>query len=309
MEFLKQIDFQYHDGVNLPMINDFMRNQFYDRVLSRYVANQRCTDIGFGTGLLSILALKHGAEHVRAFESDHNRYLLGCEIISRLKLHNKIELIYDRYTAQKYTPTAVTFTETVNGNLWWEGLWNSLPENPGHVFLPGEYFLELWAVEVPDNFAQGLCRVGQTQRYFAPGVDIDPEFVAVVDTLAGRDLAPSTVPLSQGIVQFERQQETDWGWIPYMRAVQAGSVVASYCATHYCRDQTDFVLTVPTDSWKNQTMLIVPRMGMQQDSDRLYLDTGHWGPGENPVLLVHPQETLIVKHNIKSGIITYSLGT
>jgi hypothetical protein len=309
MEFLKQIDFQHHDGVNLPMINDFMRNQFYDRILSRYVANQRCTDIGFGTGLLSIMALKHGARHVRAFESDQNRYLLGREIISQLKLQDRIELIHDQYSATKHTATAVTFTETVNGNLWWEGLWNSLPPQPGHIFLPGEYFLELWAVEVPDSFAQGLCRVGQTQKYFAPGIDIDPEFVAVVDVLAGREPAPDSPALPQGIVQFERQQETDWNWIPYMRAVQAGSVVASYHAKYHCDDQTEFVLDVQTDKWRNKTVLIVPRMGMQQDQDRLYLDTGHWGPGENPVLLINLQNTLVVKHNIKTGIITYSLGT
>ena len=132
------IDFKHDDGVNLSMINDFMRNQFYDRVLSRHVRDQYCTDIGFGTGLLSILALKHGARHVRAFESDRNRYLLGCEIINRLKLHDQIELINTRYTNEKYSPTPITFTETVNGNLWGEGLWSSLPQHPGDVFLPGE---------------------------------------------------------------------------------------------------------------------------------------------------------------------------
>lgn len=309
MEFLKQIDFQYHDGVNLPMINDFMRNQFYDRILSRYVANQRCTDIGFGTGLLSVLALKHGAEHVRAFESDQNRYLLGCEIISRLKLQDRIELIHDRYSVTTHTPTAITFTETVNGNLWWEGLWNSLPHNNETVFLPGEYFLELWAVEVPDSFAQGLCRIGQTQQYFTPGVDVDPEFVAVVDALAGREPAPESPALSQGIVQFERQQETDWGWVPYLRAVQTGSVVAGYSAKHWNENKESFVLDVPTDHWKNSTVLIVPRMGMQHDNDKLYLDTGHWGPGEDPILLVKPQANLVVAHHVRNGTLTYSLDT
>ena len=309
MEFLKQIDFQYHDGVNLPMINDFMRNQFYDRILSRYVANQRCTDIGFGTGLLSVLALKHGAEHVQAFESDQNRYLLGCEIISRLKLQDRIELIHDRYSVTTHTPTAITFTETVNGNLWWEGLWNSLPHNNETVFLPGSYFLELWAIEVPESFARGLCRIGQTQKYFAPGVDVDPKFVAVVDALAGRNSAPEFPALLQGIVQFDRQQETDWGWVPYLRAVQPGSVVASYSAKHWNENKESFVLDVPTNYWKNSTVLIVPRMGMQQDNDKLYLDTGHWGPGEDPILLVKPQANLVVTHHVRDGTLTYSLDT
>jgi hypothetical protein len=304
MNILDEIDWHNHDGVNLPMINDFMRNQFYDRVLSRYVAGKHCTDVGFGTGLLSMIALKHGAVHVRAFESDYHRYHLGVEIIRRLNLGSQIELINDRYD-HNHTPTPITFSETVNGNLWWEGLWNSLPTGTETVFLPGTYFLELWAVEIPESFARGLCRPGQSQSCFNPGVDVDFEFVSVVNSLAGK-AGTGSLPLNSGIVTFERQQETDWGWIPYMRAVQSGAVIARY-STSNTKNIEEFVLTVDTQPWKDQNLLIVPRMGMQQDSDRLYLDTGHWGPGENPVLLVRPQQRLVVKHSVKTGIITYSL--
>ena len=45
MDFLDRIDWYNHDGVNLGMINDFVRNQFYDRVLSIYVRDQVCVDI------------------------------------------------------------------------------------------------------------------------------------------------------------------------------------------------------------------------------------------------------------------------
>jgi hypothetical protein len=305
MDFLNRIDWHNHDGVNLGMINDFMRNQFYDRILSRYVADQRCTDIGFGTGLLTMLALKHGAQHVRAFESDTDRYQLGCEIIKQLGLEHRVELINQRYD-RHCKPTPVTFTETVNGNLWWEGLWNSLPQDSQSIFLPGQYFLEIWAVEVPHSFAQGLCIQSQSQASFNPGVDVDSKFVSVVNSLANKP--PTTqVSLSSGIVCFERQQETAWGWIPYLRAVQAGSVVAGYCAQHYHDDLNEFVLDVSTVAWRNRTMLIVPRMGMSQDNDKLYLDTGHWGPGENPILLINPQSTLQVRHNVRNGLITYSM--
>jgi hypothetical protein len=305
MDFLNRIDWHNHDGVNLGMINDFIRNQFYDRILSRYVKDQDCTDIGFGTGLLSMLALKHGARHVRAFESDHDRYQLGCEIIKQLKLTDWIELVNERYD-HSYQPTPITFTETVNGNLWWEGLWNSLPQDNKSIFLPGKYFLELWAVEIPDSFAQGLTMPGQSQAFFAPGVDVDPAFVSLVNALANKASVES-LPLPNGIVNFERQQDTAWGWIPYMRAVQAGSVVAAYSAKYWDKNTETLVLNIETAAWKNKTVLIVPRMGMSQDSNKLYLDTGHWGPGENPVLLVRPQQRLVVKHSVKTGIITYSL--
>jgi 16S rRNA G966 N2-methylase RsmD len=307
MNFLDRIDWFKHDGVNLAMINDFVRNQFYDRILARYVQDQDCTDIGFGTGLLSMLALKHGARHIRAFEADPDRYALGCEIIQQLQLQHRIELINERYD-NTYQPTPITFTETVNGNLWWEGLWNSLPRDEKSIFLPGEYFLELWAVTVPHSFAQGLCRPGATQQYFAPGVDIDPGFQQVVNQFRGV-ANPGDLPLPQGIVRFERQQETDWGWIPYMRAAQAGSPVATYHVQHH-RDNIDqLTLNVPTSQWRNQTVLIVPRMGMKQDNDILYLDTGHWGPGEDPILLVKSGSALVVTHNVRNGLITYSLET
>jgi hypothetical protein len=49
-------------------------------------------------------------------------------------------------------------------------------------------------------------------------------------------------------------------------------------------------------------------MGMSQDTDKLYLDTGHWGPGENPIILVNPKTDLVIKHNVKTGMITYLQG-
>lgn len=304
MDFLKRIDWHNHDGVNLGMINDFMRNQFYDVIISRYVQDQHCTDIGFGTGLLSMLALKHGAKHIRAFESDYDRFQLGTEIIKQLKLNDRIELINERYD-NSYQPTPITFTETVNGNLWWEGLWNSLPRDEKSIFLPGEYFLEIWAVEVPRSFAEGLCVPGESQAFFDPGVDVDPAFVSLVNSLANK-VSVGSLPLPSGIVNFERQQETAWGWVPYLRAVQAGHVVSSYLIK-YWDDIEHIKLNVQTSEWKNKTVLIVPRMGMQQDHNKLYLDTGHWGPGENPILLVNPENTLVVKHSVRNGLITYSL--
>lgn len=304
MDFLSRIDWYNHDGVNRSMINDFVRNQFYDRIISRYVKDRECIDIGFGTGLLSMLALKHGATHVQAYESDYDRYLLGCEIIKQLNLSNKIELVNQHYD-RSYKHNRVIFTETVNGNLWWEGLWNTIPDNPDQIFLPGNYFLELWALEVPNQFAQGLCR--EQFDGFSPGVDIDSKFVQVVNRLSGAQEHNEETTLQTGIVNFERQQHTDWGWVPYLRAVQAGQVVASYNVSRWQPDIEYFELSVDTSSWKNSTVLIVPRMGMKQDNDTLYLDVGHWGPGENPILLVNPQQNLIARHNVRNGLITYSL--
>lgn len=303
MDFAQRIDWMNHDGVNLPMINDFVRNQFYDRILSRYVRDQHCTDIGFGTGLLTMMALRHGARHVRAFESDSDRYLLGCEVIDRLNLGHCVTLINERYDREHDT-TPVTFTETVNGNLWWEGLWNSLPTSDGTCFLPGTYFVEIWAVPVPRRFAAGLCRDHAQSGVFNPAVDVDPAFVDLVNSFRSVKALPDP-ELPQGLVHFERQRDTDWGWIPYMRAVQHGTVVAHYAVQTHVPDLEQFEMTVDTSAWHDQSVLIVPRMGMQQDHDRLYLDTGHWGAAESPVLLVEPQQPLCVTHSVTTGNLHY----
>lgn len=307
MDFLKEIDWLNHDGVNRSMINDFMRNQFYDRILSRYVAGYDCVDIGFGTGLLSMLALKHGARHIRAYESDFNRYQLGQNIIDELKLNDRIELINARFD-RSYDQRAVTFTETVSGNTWGEGLWNTLPDDPEQIFLPGTYFLEMWAVPIPERFARGLRfpTIGHSEQCFNPGVDIDRKFIDLINKYQNLDL-PDIPPLSQGIVRFNRDQHTDWGWIPYMRAIRAGKVVAQYRVSSHTPEMTHFKLEIDTTAWRDQYVLLVPRAGMKQDDDVLYLDTGHWGPTEDPVLLVRPDRNVIVLHNLSNGRIAYSL--
>ena len=49
-------------------------------------------EIGFGTGFLSMLALKHGARSIVAYESDINRYQLGCEVIKILKFIENFQM-------------------------------------------------------------------------------------------------------------------------------------------------------------------------------------------------------------------------
>lgn len=311
MEFLKHIDWQDDDGVNLAMLNDFIRNQFYDKILAPYVQDQDCTDIGFGTGLLSMLALKHGARHIRAFESNPYRYQLGCEIIKRLKLEDRIELINERYN-NSYPTTPITFTETVDGGLWGEGIWDSLPCDEKSIFLPGEYFLEIWAAEVSDSFARSIQQiVPGPNKFFNPGVDIDPEFVSTINELICKSnfstfTSIPAVELKPGIVEFDCDASTVWGAGAYRRAVHMGSCVASYCVKYRDNVTESLTINVPTENWRDKNLIIIPRSGMKQDNNKIYLDTGSWGDNDH-ILLVKPQTPLVVTHNVRNGIITYSL--
>jgi hypothetical protein len=322
MEFLQRIDFENHDGVNLPMINDFMRNQFYDRVLEHRVQGQHCMDIGFGTGLLSVLAIKHGAIDIVAYESDVDRYELGCQIIELLGLQDRITLLNQRYDhTMGLRNIDIVFTETVNGNLWWEGLYNSIPRTSGYQFLPGQYFLEIHAVSIPEAFAHGLIAYSEDSYRFAPGINIDEKFVSAVNLMIAKKYCLPVQPknknvLQPGIVNFERQQSTVWGQTPYRRAIAQGQCVANYVLDIQRNtvndrpidfDQHILELHVDTDQYQDHTVLIVPRAGMQHGNNKMYLDTGHWGPAENPIILHKPKGNLMITHDLHDGKIAYKL--
>lgn len=323
MTFLENIDFYNHDGVNRGMINDFMRNQFYENIFVNNVKDQHCVDIGFGTGLLSIIALKHGAKTVTAYEVNQARYHLGLSIINQLELDDRICLINKNFTQQDFdhhSEITTVFSETVNGNLWQEGLINSLPRKKGLNFLPGEYFLEIYACNIPEIFAQGLVNFYENQG-FSPGVDIDSKFVNLVNMLGFPNHQPKFLQPLEELTVVNSGQDTEWGWIPYMRlCVNNGVLVSGYSldanqqtinfvngSTESVDFQSTHIECQITNDWHTQCILLIPRVGMRHADHTLYLDTGHWGPTQFPVILNKSQKNISVKHCLRSGDIMFTL--
>ena len=320
---LKNIDWQHHDGVSWPMINDFLRNQFYDSVMADRVSERHCVDIGFGTGLLSMLALKHGAKHVVAYENDADRYQLGQHIIETLKLQDRIELRNATYQHQDSEAGRVLFSETVNGNLWGESLWNSLPREPGKEFLPNVYWVEIYALPVSDSFAYQAVTGNKQNISFYPGVDIDPDFQRLVAGLAF-DNGPEFDTLPPDIHRLGTGVETAWGYIPWQRLThERATVIAGYqldvtAGTITTQDadgtreksidwNSDHIyLEIDTEHFRQQTVLLVPRMGMTHGKHRLTLDTGHWGPAVCAVMAVRPNASIGITHRTKDGGLLYN---
>lgn len=320
---LSRIDWHNHDGVNLAMINDFVRNQFYDRIIQANVQDCDVLDIGFGTGLLSMLALRHGARHITAYESDPDRFVLGTEIIARLGLGNKINLINDRFYhdyLDQY-PKHVIVTETVNGNLWQEGLFNSLPRKICRSFLPGKYFLNIYAVEIPSVFAAGLGQDAVQPKQFTPGVDLDPEFVQTVNSFYGVDSSQTTESLPT-LKHIDPHVDTNWGWIPYMRCNADAHVIARYVlnaenlliqtiapllSTKLEIDFNAVEHQIPVYINTKGSLLLYPRVGMKHDTHTLFLDQGHWGPTLSPVVITNYTGNLVITHNLHNGDIKYEL--
>jgi hypothetical protein len=318
-----RINWQHHDGVSWPMINDHVRNQFYDCVMAEHVRDRNCIDIGFGTGLLTMLALKHGARHVVAYENNADRYQLGEYIIHSLKLQDKIELRNTTYQHQASEPGRVLFSETVNGNLWGESLWHSLPREPGAEFLPGQYWMEIHALPVCDSFAYQCVTGNQQHTSFYPGVDIDHDFQRLIADLAF-DHSPNFDSLTPGIHRLGTGVETAWGYIPWQRLThESAPVVASYrldagagTLTTQDADGTrvrpidwnadSLYLELDTEQFRQQTVLLVPRMGMAQGNHRLTLDLGHWGPAVCAVMAVRPHTTIGITHRTADGGLLYN---
>ena len=326
--YISNIDWLSHDGVNIGMINDVLRNRFYDTILRDNVKDRDCIDIGFGTGLLSMLALQHGARHITAFESDPDRYELGLAIIQKLYLEDRVTLIPQRFSHQlldRY-PQHLVYTETVNGTLWQEGLTGSLPRSPRSGFLPNTYLLHLHCFPVSWDLALGMNQTVPELRPFSPGIDIDPKFIDLVNEFyhvsvsdAGqRDPAPD---LELGVTPFDYQIHTAWGWSPYLEiARRQPSAWSGYeISAERCEITTwdvngsrrramDFdqdVITWQIDLPRSVTpVCVAPRAGMRHGSQVLMLDDGHWGPMPFPVLC-WGIDRLQVTHDLRTGDINY----
>jgi len=300
MNWLKNIDFENHNGVYLPMINDIGRNQFYDKILTE-VCDQHCVEIGFGTGFLSMLALKHGAHSIVAYELDSDRYHLGCEVIKILKLQDCITLINQRYDHTCNHSASVIFTETVDNNIWGEGLFNSIPRQPGKRFLPSQYFLEIYAIPISVDIAHSLI-LANDKNQFAPGVDIDPRFVSYINLLLSKKYnksikAKTSLPL--GVTELTPLSTyVDWAANNTYVDRYVFDANASFVDQPICQLQVDT---------GNQPVLIVPRAGMQHGGDCLYLDTGHWKRTANPAVINALNSRVTVEHDLRTGKITYKI--
>lgn len=311
IKYIEKINWNSDDGVNMPMINDVLRNCFYEKILSKHVKNKKCTDIGFGTGLLSMIALKHGAAHIRAFESNNDRYHLGKEIIDRLKLTQKIELVNDRYT-NAVAATEITFSETVSHSLWGENMYFNLP-NTDHntLLLPSEYGVDIYVTELSNNLTHGLINSLENfdysnQTHFAPGIDLSDQFVELIAELSGKTILNLSNAMSENtkLIMLDYQTPTAWGWKTAEIISKLGNLVASYSiSTQPTNDKIE--LTIDVRKWKAKNILITPKCFVKHQEDKLYLSDANWGPAPHPVILIHAEKELKICHSLKTGKLIY----
>jgi hypothetical protein len=305
------------DGINLPMINDVPRNAFYDKILSHGVKNKKCCDIGFGTGLLSLLALKHGADSIIAYEKDPGRFELGQWVIKNLGLNNVIDLRNSLATSQHIVEDGcqVVFHEIIHQGLWGEGAWWIRSQTPGITYIPGSLFFELYAVEISDSTVSGFLDGVSNVDYFNPGVGIDARFINLINQAILNESKESTiVDFDDHLVKTSWNSiHKDWSWSPLKVFAQNNKqLLAGYtvdyntCKTtfydSYGTQSTDLTyskcqLFIDTTAWQSKNMLLEIRFGLRHNTECLYLDACRsWGE-EAPWLFLKPKSNLIFEHD------------
>ena len=169
------MDWMKDDGIFMPMINDTGRNKFYKRAIESSAAGKIVCDIGTGTGLLSILAIKAGAKHVYAVEQDAGRAVLARSMFEKLGITDRITIIEDNFLNTNIRAD-IYVSETINTQIFGENIIELAKHARqfGGEFLPGKF--EITAQVYKNHPIFCLCQSRSDAFEFQPDIAIDPIF-------------------------------------------------------------------------------------------------------------------------------------
>lgn len=320
--FVDNLNWKHDNGINIFMLNDIQRNCFYDTILADSVNGKICVDIGFGTGLLSLIALKHGAKKVIGYESDNNRYDLGKYIIKKLNLEGKIELIHENFSHTSMNDNSmVYFSEIMCQNLWGEQLFDSLPRQKNIEFIPSTFFLEIHSIPISNSYKKKLLDF-RDMHGFDPGIDINKNFVKLINSLGFDDFCLPCKDVTKGILEFEHEKCFE-GYNSYLNLVNENTLAAYYSIDTKKLEITtgdklgkekkdlnfevdEINLLLDNSNQNSENILIIPRVGCKTGKHKLYLDKGHWGPMNKPVILNQYHSLVKITHSLITGELTYT---
>ena len=178
---LNKLEWDLDDGIFLPMINDVARNNFYNDILREKAQDKIVCDIGSGTGLLSVLAVQHGAKKVYAVERDYHRARLCEYVVQELGLSDKITVWHGDFF--KFNTDDVDFfiSETIGSNIFEEGFLRiaqhcNLLNKP---LYPDNIILSLGIYDNSSNYVFKNTKLTD----FNPGIDIAYGFTDFINKL------------------------------------------------------------------------------------------------------------------------------
>ena len=136
----------YMQGLDYTMISDVERNKFYDSMIENIVKDKIVCDIGFGSGILTMMALHHGAKKVYAFEQDAATFDFGKALIERMGYSDKVEFLNKKW--ERRNPSVqygIILHELFMRSMWGEGLKEIANSNKGFV---GDIFPHLLTCKI-----------------------------------------------------------------------------------------------------------------------------------------------------------------
>lgn len=128
------------------MLADKPRNDAYEAMIKRHAPGRRILDIGTGTGLLAMMAVRAGAEHVYACEVNANKADLARAIIDQNAMTDKITVMnaysldLDRDRDLGGGVDAV-LSELFTANIIGESLIQAMAHAAEELTVPGAVFL------------------------------------------------------------------------------------------------------------------------------------------------------------------------
>lgn len=254
---------------HFPMMNDSVRNAAYEQALAGALKDGGTVlDIGAGSGLLAMLAARHGATKVISCEEIPNIASKATEIIRRNGLADQIQLINKRSTdlvVGKDLPERadVLVTEIFDDGLLGEFAFSAIEHARKNLLKPG-------AKLIPAG-ARVFCMALESQEIFenhrvshAAGFDVSPFNEFSVNHYFGYHLRKMDYrPLSKPKVVFQ----FDFDQIPgdesasfYLDVIQSGQCHALAYWFELKMDDQMTISTAPdlekSSCWKQAVQIL-----------------------------------------------------
>jgi len=168
------------NGIYMPMINDTGRNIFYKAAIESAVAGKVVCDIGTGSGLLSIIAARAGADRVYAVEMDPGRAAFAQDIFNKLGLTN-VEVINNNFLNTDIRAD-IFVSETIGSQVFNENI-IAIAQHAlryGGEFIPARFDLRLVVYKNHPIFPMVQFRSDAFE--FQPDIAIDPTYEDHINT-------------------------------------------------------------------------------------------------------------------------------
>lgn len=316
----KLLNWLIDDGIAIRLITDHKRNQYYEEIIKNRVNGKNCIDVGFGTGILSLLAVKHGAKSVRAYEVNADRYKLGLEIIKHCNLEDKIELVNQRFNTDLIKDSdELIIHEIIGATIYNEALYCLF--NDKIPVCPSNYKTDFVLYEVDKKDIESLKLIQDTtknlnrtqiefntykNRNFTLGIDIGEKYeekvFGLINDFYNYQYTNTVEKLNPKIVSDFTEEQRNLFY-----SLKNGIVA---CTIEIDYNQTELFVgkTISKDVLKNKTYILVPNYYFSDNNLEFDMQGTHWNERlawQEAVILDNVNSDLYIRQNLTNGIIHY----